>query len=85
MSGDWLGSAVSSALEEMLEKERKAEADPYQNVPEQVILPRVAVRDLERLGKGELAAEEWRERCSELGIADLRLAGAGEPAPAAAQ
>ena len=42
------------------------------------------LRDIERLGKGELAAEEWRRRCGELGIADLPLAGAGEPAPSAA-
>jgi hypothetical protein len=40
--------------------------------------------EVERLGKGELTATEWRSRCSELGIADLRLAGAGEPAPSAA-
>jgi heat shock protein HtpX len=41
--------------------------------------------EVERLGSGELTAEKWRERCSELGIADLRLAGAGEAAPPAAQ
>ena len=40
--------------------------------------------DAERLGKGVLSAADWRERCSELGIADLRLAEAGEPAPPAA-
>jgi heat shock protein HtpX len=40
--------------------------------------------EVERLGKGELSAAEWRERCSELGIADLRLAGAAEPSPSAA-
>jgi hypothetical protein len=40
--------------------------------------------EVERLGTGELTAAEWRERCSELGIADLRLARAGEPAPSAA-
>jgi heat shock protein HtpX len=40
--------------------------------------------EVERLGNGELTAAEWRERCSVLGIADLRLAGAGEPAPSAA-
>jgi heat shock protein HtpX len=40
--------------------------------------------DVERLGSGELSAAEWRERCNELGIADVRLAGAGEPAPSAA-
>jgi hypothetical protein len=40
--------------------------------------------DVERLGSGELSAAEWRERCHELGIADVRLAEAGEPAPSAA-
>jgi hypothetical protein len=41
--------------------------------------------EVERLGSGELTAGGWRERCGELGIADLLLAGAGEPAPPAAQ
>jgi heat shock protein HtpX len=40
--------------------------------------------EVERLGKGELTAEEWRRRCDELGIAELSLAAAGVPAPQAA-
>jgi heat shock protein HtpX len=41
-------------------------------------------REVERLDSGELEAEEWRRRCTQLGIAELRLAATGEPAPAAA-
>jgi heat shock protein HtpX len=40
--------------------------------------------EVERIAGGEMTAAEWRERCGELGIADLPLAGAGEPAPSAA-
>jgi heat shock protein HtpX len=40
--------------------------------------------EVERIAGGETTAAEWRERCGELGIADLPLAGAGEPAPSAA-
>jgi len=40
--------------------------------------------DIERLGSGELTAAAWRDRCNELGIADLALAARTEPAPSAA-
>ena len=40
--------------------------------------------EIERLGSGELSADEWRNRCTELGIAELRLGATGAPAPAAA-
>jgi hypothetical protein len=40
--------------------------------------------DIQRLRREELAATDWRDRCVELGIAELSLAPAGEPAPAVA-
>ena len=77
-----LGSALGLALHDAGWRVSAALGEPvvFERGPHRI----EPFGDIERLGKGELAAEEWRKRCSELGIADLRLAGAGETAPSAA-